>query len=629
MESTAFQKVLSCPNLPSLPGVAVRVLELTSSPDTSLRTLAKVVEQDQALAAKILRTVNSSFYGLSKPCGTVDRALNYLGMNTVKSLVLGFSLIDSTKNVGEETQFDLQGHWTRSIYGAVGARIFAMKLRRCDPDEAFTAALFQDIGVLAAVTALGEEYAAELAACDVGDDSFCERERARFEFDHTALGTALAKKWRLPEAYAAVIAFHHRSRSIPSASLHLVRTAVLSRYAANALVGKTNSSVWLNKLDKSIGDWFGLKESEIEGTLIEIETAAQEVGRLFDQDLSKSASVESILAEAQDRALQFQLETDRASHSDGLTGLSNRRRMDERLATRFAEAGSTRSGLTVIMCDGDKFKSINDTHGHQAGDIVLREIAKRIAAEVDGSGEVFRYGGEEFAAILPGVSPDDARAIAEKIRAGIADVPVNISELGLEATSLSVTLSVGVCHAEAGGTGWPKSGDEMVHHADQALYQAKRNGRNRVEVWEADADGAPADVSQENAGKLRVLVVEDDPLAAAIWRTLLGKANVRTSFESGLPGVRRLLARGYVPEVAIIDYQLNIGIGPEVIRAIREATGSGLPIVLVSVNMTREKQQEGLAAGASACMSKIELCSNLKSFIERLVRRELDSLWAA
>ncbi|GAB4384054.1 MAG: hypothetical protein Kow0022_05430 [Phycisphaerales bacterium] len=627
MESAAFQKVLSCPNLPSLPGVAVRVLELTSSPDVSLRSLAKVVEQDQALAAKILRTVNSSFYGLSKPCGTVDRALNYLGMNTVKSLVLGFSLVDSTRNVGSETQFDLKEHWTRSIYGAVGARIFANKLRRCDPDEAFTASLFQDIGVLAAVTALGEDYARELAGVDVGDDSICAHERARFEFDHAGVGTALAAKWRLLEAYVAVISFHHRPRAIPSGSLHLVRTAVLSRYAANALVGKSQKSSWFDKLDRAMSDWFGHKDSQLATTLNEIETAAKEVGQLFDQELYQSTPVESILAEAQERALQLQIETDRAAQADELTGLGNRRRMDERLAVLFTEAQNAHSPLAVVMCDGDRFKSINDTHGHQAGDIVLQEIARRIAKVVDGCGEAFRYGGEEFAVILPGLSPDAARAVAEKIRAAAADGPVDISTLGLETTSLPMTLSVGVFHASPEEADWPASVDEMIARADQALYCAKRNGRNRVEVWRPDPpQESPA---RGDADPLRVLVVEDDPLAAAIWRTLLGKSAVQISFESGLPGVQRLLERGYVPDVAIVDYHLNIGVGPDIIRIMRKHTGPDTPILLVSASMTEKKKQDGLAAGATACMSKIELCSRLKSFLDRLLRRELESLWAA
>lgn len=588
-----------------------------------MRTLAHVVEQDQALAAKILKTVNSSFYGLVRPCGTVDRALNYLGMNTVKSLVLGFSLFDSTKLVGHGTRFDLQSYWKRSIYTAVGARMLSLQLRRCDPDEAFTAALFQDIGILAAVTALGEEYVAVMGSANLGDDSCCEAEQAVFEFDHTTIGAALSEKWRLPESYGAVTAFHHRPRGVPTASLHLVRTAIVARYAVNMLLDKDQAAQWSSRLERATRDWFGCEVAELDSALNEISSASHEVERLFDLDAIGSMS--SLLSEAQERAIQVQLESQRASTSDPLTGLGNRRRLDERLATLFEEARASESSLTVIMCDADHFKSINDTLGHQAGDAVLKEISERLAAAVHGRGEVFRYGGEEFVALMPGLTPAEARAVGEEMREALASFEVDISALKLSKSSIAVTLSAGIAHAE--GSTWPGAGEHLVQRADEALYEAKHNGRNRVEWWVgADAVLAPA---PQVAGRTRILIVEDDPLAAAIWRTLLGKQNVETSFESGLPGVKRLLNAGYRPDVVVVDHVLCVGTGTEVIAEVRATVGREVPILLVSAHMTEEKRAAAQRAGASACMSKIDLCSSLGQFVQRLITGEVGKLWAA
>lgn len=623
METVGFQKVLSCPNLPTLPGVAVQVLELTGRADTSLRTLARVVEQDQALAAKILKTVNSSFYGLAKPCGTVDRALNYLGLNTVKSLVLGFSLFDSTSLVGHGTSFDLQRFWRRSIYSAVGARVLSLQLRRCDPDEAFTAALFQDIGILAAVTALGEEYVNVVGSANMGDDSCCQAEQAAFDFDHTTIGAALAEKWRLPEAYAAVTAHHHRPRGVPTASLHLVRTAIVARFAVNMLLEKEQAAQWSSRLERATREWFGCEVAELDAALEAISSASRQVERLFDVDGIGSAS--SLMAAAEERAIQVQLEADRASTSDPLTGLGNRRRLDDRLATLFAEGRAGDSSLTVIMCDGDHFKSINDTLGHQAGDAVLQEIAERLAAAVHGRGEVFRYGGEEFVALMPGLTPAEARAAGEEMREALASFEVDISALGLSKSSVAVTISVGIAHAQ--GAAWSSTGEQLVQRADEALYEAKHNGRNRVEWWvRADAVQMPV---PPTAGRTRILIVEDDPLAAAIWRTLLGKQNVETSFEAGVPGVKRLLHSGYRPDVAVVDHVLCVGTGAEAIAAIRELAGNAVPILLVSAHMNEERRAIGQKAGATACMSKIDLCANLGPLVQGLTTGQVSQLWAA
>ncbi|MCR9076926.1 MAG: HDOD domain-containing protein, partial [bacterium] len=185
---------MMCPNLPSLPAVAVRLLELTSDPDVAMSDIAKLVQQDQALAAKVLKTVNSSFYGLSSPCSSIDRAMGYLGLNTVKSLVLGFSLVETTKSV--ESDFDLESHWRRAIVGATGARIIAKRIGGLDPEDAFTASLFQDMGMLAFFMSLRDEYVASLAG--VSHNNLCGQELEVFGFDHTRVGSELALRWKLP-----------------------------------------------------------------------------------------------------------------------------------------------------------------------------------------------------------------------------------------------------------------------------------------------------------------------------------------------------------------------------------------------------------------------------------------------
>ncbi len=117
-----LDRVLSCSTLPTLPSVGLQVLQLTRNPNVSAEQIAKVIETDPALSAKVLKTVNSSLYSLKDPCTTIRRSLGYLGLAAVKSLVLGFSLMDSTKNMGDAGAQGMDEYWRRTIYAACGAR---------------------------------------------------------------------------------------------------------------------------------------------------------------------------------------------------------------------------------------------------------------------------------------------------------------------------------------------------------------------------------------------------------------------------------------------------------------------------------------------------------------------------
>jgi len=164
----------------------------------------------------------------------------------------------------------------------------------------------------------------------------------------------------------------------------------------------------------------------------------------------------------------------RMAVTDGLTGLRTRRYFSEQLARHVATArrGGTRLGL--MMLDVDHFKAVNDTYGHDGGDAVLREIARRLTEAVRPSDVVARYGGEEFAVLLPGLELTDVERLAERIIGVVSAVPVEVGG----GSRARVTLSVG---AVAFPDNAP-TGSDLVTAADRALYAAKDAGRNRVVV---------------------------------------------------------------------------------------------------------------------------------------------------
>ncbi|MGP3562366.1 MULTISPECIES: diguanylate cyclase [Geobacillus] len=162
---------------------------------------------------------------------------------------------------------------------------------------------------------------------------------------------------------------------------------------------------------------------------------------------------------------------------DGLTGIANRRSFDERLVHEWERAKRHKAPFAVMMVDIDAFKRFNDTYGHQCGDDCLRQIAlslKQTAEQYGGTAA--RYGGEEFAVILPRTSPSEAAAAAEAIRANVERLAI---PHGSSPAACVVTVSVGA----AVTVPQPNEGAQTVLSlADQALYRAKQNGRNRTEV---------------------------------------------------------------------------------------------------------------------------------------------------
>ena len=159
--------------------------------------------------------------------------------------------------------------------------------------------------------------------------------------------------------------------------------------------------------------------------------------------------------------------------TDALTGLFNRRYMESHLATLVEQAAARGKPIAVLLVDIDYFKAVNDSHGHDAGDDVLREFALRIRKSIRNIDLVCRYGGEEFVIVMPETDMAVATMVAERLRRRIASEPFTIQQ---GARNLEVTISIGI--AALGGSN--DNAAAILKRADTALYRAKRDGRNRV-----------------------------------------------------------------------------------------------------------------------------------------------------
>lgn len=520
MTPVSIEQVLACPTLPTLPTVAMEVLALTGKPNVNLEEIASVVQHDQALTARILKTINSSFYALPTPCPTITRAIALLGLSTVKSLVLGFSLVDSSR--ASEDGFDLNDYWRRNLHAAAATRCIVKRSGTCDPEEAFIAALMLDIGMPAIFQVIGRGYHEIIARTEGDHNRLVTQEQESLGFHHAEVGARMAQRWHLPDEIIEAIRRHHAPGTATSHK-NLVQAVSLGSMAAAVVTETSGEAVKPQYLAKA-AEWFGIDAATAQAILGEVAREAKELSRLFRINVSgkQAPSIYTMLAEAEELSFKNQLSAQRETAvlrernknltrmavTDALTGVGNRKQFDTVLETTFATAHREGDCLGLLMVDADKFKALNDMHGHQVGDAVLVELARRMMECVGDSGVICRYGGEEFAVIMAGADRRATARIAETVRVAIASTPIDIADGEGSLKQLPVTVSIGVCALE------PQIAHQIVSHpllvraADRALYAAKEAGRNCVRVFTVQpvaskTAGAPTPGREGNAGALK------------------------------------------------------------------------------------------------------------------------------
>lgn len=489
MDQQLLDRILKCERLPSFPAIAARVIEMCGDEKVSVRELGEVLSHDTAISTKILRTINSSFYGLRSRVTTVERATAMLGINAVKMLALGFSLVPQLKGMGGD-DFDPTVIWKRSLYAAVGAHTIAREVKFEHYEEAFIAGLLQDLGVIVMLQALRAEYVKVIEGVIEAHGKLRMTEAEAFDLDHAQVGQALAEKWILPPILVAAIGKHEvPDEAIPEYQ-PLVRSVMLGAKAADCFLCSDEQKASRVKIYlRYAQQWFELGHEDAGRFLEAIEVGTKELGKLFEIDGSSVHSAEDLISLANESMANLMVkaiehtsrleaeneELSNQAHYDPLTSTLNRGGLDRMLIEEFEAAGRDSRPLSVIFFDADKFKPINDLYGHRAGDRVLQLIAASMNECVPSGGRVGRYGGDEFTMVLPGVTGEQASGIAERVRQRIESVGVD-SEDGQK---LSITVSVGLS-TYLGLDTQTYTADHLVAAADKAMYAAKAAGGNRV-----------------------------------------------------------------------------------------------------------------------------------------------------
>lgn len=487
MGNDFFSRLKASNRLPSPPGVALKILELARSDDTSLEDLAKTISSDPALAGRMLKFVNSPSAGFGRQIATLDEAVNQIGLRGVQLMALSFSLVAAGRVEGCPS-FDFDKFWSRSLACAVASKILATHAGRLDPNEAFIIGLLLHIGQMAAACATPDVYEPVLVEALSRPKDLPSIEREKLGATHIEAGVQLLQDWKLPDSIWQTIERSQDPSSLAPTSGRVSGGRVLSIADVTASllcgsdeerVGKVeqvldlvrdsfilDATAWEELYDQIIREWNAY------GQLLSVKAGTDKSFRDLQDEardkiaiLSAATVMENIDIRGQNQQLQQKVRT------DALTGVANRAAFDERLLGELERARRTQCPLALCLIDIDYFKKFNDTHGHQVGDQVLQAVAKALDETIRKMDFVARYGGEEFAVIAPECNISKAGSLAERLRGAIEEIQLQVA-----GQNLQVTTSIGVAFAQ--WPGFERSSAELIKSADAKLYEAKHAGRN-------------------------------------------------------------------------------------------------------------------------------------------------------
>jgi diguanylate cyclase (GGDEF)-like protein len=489
--------------IPSLPAVALQVLEICQDPDSGIDELAAVVGRDPALAAKVLQMANSPFYNRGHEVTSLPRAAMLLGRRAMKVLALGFSLASELPRQGTAGGLELPLVWHRSLVNAVMGRALALRSGSALGEEVFLAGLLAHIGKIVLAQSMPDRYAPAVTAGAGWPTEHTEA--AALGYTSSQLTEALLAQWGVPGTITIGASYAERVDELPPAvgrdAREICELTSMSLLAASIFFEPDNHDR-LARFSVEVERRYGLDDTGIDELVEQLQRGLGEMAPIMSVELPAGCSYAAILDQARMQVVALSLDAvmDLASseqradelaslaQTDPLTGLPNRAALDDFLAHQIELRlrGPRPEALGVLMMDLDHFKSINDTYGHPVGDDVLRTVGSALAAVTRESELFCRYGGEEFCLVLPQTSPVGLARTGERLRAAVAAVEVPDGRGG----TLRVTASFG--GACAAWVREAKDGHRLVQTADRWLYRAKRNGRDRCEVSpEIDLD-APA-----------------------------------------------------------------------------------------------------------------------------------------
>ena len=501
------KKVWGSANLPTLPTVAVKLLELTRDPESCIRDYIEIIKTDPAISGKILKSANSTFFGLTSKVPSLDRAVPLLGTTVVTSLALSFSLAESAVSGGPLTKH-YNHYWRQSVINSTAAEMLCSYVRSGLECEFFLAGLLMDIGRLAMMKTAPKDYVPILEKADTEQRSLHEVEREVLGMDHAEIGGELLKLWNLPESISAAIRLHNADLSHLQSLSNNPDFNIISVLAISASIGDyfaaSNKGVALRRIRQLCEEFLKLPEAGVDELLQKIAVRMEAAAELFSIDLEEIGDLSDLMADASQQLAQLALKEHVASTKatelqkkverekqeleskheqlqkqalhDPLTKVYNRQFFDETLNLESQRCCRYAAPLGVLFIDIDHFKRLNDTYGHQFGDEVLVKVAAAMKEVLRNSDTLARYGGEEFVILASEPTEKGIAKLAERLRTRIADEKLMFGEKAVQVTaSIGAAITIPTRNAT-------DIGKQLLASADEAMYESKQGGRNQFHV---------------------------------------------------------------------------------------------------------------------------------------------------
>ncbi len=492
-------KLKTAVNFPSPPAIAQQIIALASDPDVDVVKIATAVSRDPGLTAKVLRVANSPLYSKRRKSENLRQAIVVLGMNATITLALSFSLV-ATYKTGKGARIDYGRYWRRAILSASAARTFGMLQNVRSIDDLFLAALLQDIAILAIDRLQPDFYSA--LPLSANHAQFIAHEVQTLGADHAELGAWLLEFWKLPESLSEIVKLSHSpaGSDINTPIGIAARCVALGSECVEVLLA-ADGAADIKCLSERASEWLGINSQTLSDAMSGIVGEIPEIERLYDTSIMDPESANAVLEQARDllmiRNLQalgevtalketsasleaHAVDMEEKQRRDSLTGVFNRRHLDEVLDREYRSAVAGDWPLSVVFADLDRFKLVNDTYGHPAGDAVLVATAKLILDVVRDSDCVARYGGEEFVIVLPGVAAETAAKICERLLDRLRRARHEFKE-----ASIVATASLGLA-THSSRTPF-QSVAQLIEAADRSVYAAKKAGRDRLVCFDSGA----------------------------------------------------------------------------------------------------------------------------------------------
>ena len=280
--TVATESIKRLGQLATLPSVTLSIMRLADDPHATGDALDKLLAADPALGARVLRVVNSAFYGLPGTVGTTSAAIVRLGFAAIRNIAIAASLTRMFRGGRVSDTFDAKELWHHSVAVAEAARVLAIRTRRGSPDEALLAGLLHDIGIVVAMQTSGSEFEQLLRALDAPTSlTFAQAESEHLHTTHEMLGAALSVSWGFPSSLALVAGHHHAPMSVPAAGRVLPALIhVADHLAAQCQLGYART-VSAEGIEDGVLEWLGLTEADLDAVREALPAATGEAAQVL------------------------------------------------------------------------------------------------------------------------------------------------------------------------------------------------------------------------------------------------------------------------------------------------------------------------------------------------------------